>query len=342
MLACTWESILLIEETVDARDLGVHELFSGAEAIAKAHVLLGLTCLGQDKCKDEREDVIQSAGLTLAIWRALRTKKGGVAWAAMDCSTVSWIARGSTGRTKTTPSGHVHMTRVRDANFMIGATTLVLLLRWLRDVRIVGENPINSVLAYVEPLKTLLLHILGTLQRTVTVYLGSYDAPSLKPLWLWSDWDAIHKLKTKRPKKRTNGEPFDKLAARGNKWTNGVKHKLKASQAYTSEFGMAAAKLTRAEQAGAHRTVAQRLQCEHTEPQREWGEVKHILVELFTGLDPLLAEHANFWDVTTARQWPGKAKPDKKRLRRAVLKKQKKGRGATPDATGAHQTEANV
>ena len=198
---------MLIEETVDARDLDAHELFSGAEAITKAHVLLGLTCLGQDKCKDEREDVIQSAGLTLAIWRALRTKKGGVAWAAMDCSTVSWIARGSTGRTKTTPSGHVRMTRVRDANFMIGATTLVLLLCWLRDVRIVGENPINSVLAYVEPLKTLLLHILGTLQRTVTVYLGSYDAPSLKPLWLWSDWDAIHKLKTKIPKKRTNGEP---------------------------------------------------------------------------------------------------------------------------------------
>ena len=76
MLACTWESILLIEETVDARDLDAHELFSGAEAITKAHVLLGLTCLGQDKCKDEREDVIQSAGLTLAIWRALRTKKG--------------------------------------------------------------------------------------------------------------------------------------------------------------------------------------------------------------------------------------------------------------------------
>ena len=163
------------------------------------------------------------------------------------------------------------MTRVRDANFMIGATTLVLLLCWLRDVRIVGENPINSVLAYAEPLKTLLLHILGTLQRTVTVYLGSYDAPSLKPLWLWSDWDAIHKLQTKRPKKRTNGEPFDKLAVRGKKWTNGVKDKLKASQAYTSEFGMAVAKLTRAEQAGAHRTVAQRLQCEQTEPQLEWG-----------------------------------------------------------------------
>ena len=132
-------------------------------------------------------------------------------------------------------------------------------------------NPINSVLAYVEPLKTLLLRILGTLQRTVTVYLGSYDAPSLKPLWLWSDWDAIHKLNTKRPKKRTNGEPFDKLAARGKKWTNGVKDKLKASQAYASEFGMAVAKLTRAEQAGAHRTVAQRLQCEQTEPQLEWG-----------------------------------------------------------------------
>ena len=104
---------------------------------------------------------------------------------------------------------------------------------------------------------------------------------------------------------------------------------------------MAAAKLTRAEQAGAHRTVAQRLQCEQTEPQLERG-AKHILAELFTGLDPLLAEHANFWDVIGACQWPGKAKPDKKRLRRAVLKKQKKGRGATPDATGAHQTEANV
>ena len=77
------------------------------------------------------------------------------------------------------------MTRVRNANLMIGATTLVLLVCWLRGVRIVTEHPLNSILAYVEPFRTLLLYIFGSLQRTVTVYMGSYDAASLKPLWLW-------------------------------------------------------------------------------------------------------------------------------------------------------------
>ena len=102
MLACTWESILLIEETVDARDLDAHELFSGAEAIANAHVLLGLTCLGQDKCKAERHDVIQPVGLTLATWRAMRTKREG--WLGLQ-----WIAarfRGSQEARQDEPKQH--------------------------------------------------------------------------------------------------------------------------------------------------------------------------------------------------------------------------------------------
>ncbi len=100
------------------------------------------------------------------------------------------------------------------------------------------EQPLTSCMPLAKPLATV-LRFCGA-ARTST-WLGAYGGATAKPLQCWHCSPHFASLKRKLPggfKAR-----FSLVMKRGRRFT-GRKGVMKASQAYTSEFGAAVAKCT--------------------------------------------------------------------------------------------------
>ena len=126
----------------------------------------------------------QTKRFYFALIRVFKIKEHGILWNAIECKTLSWIGRSQTGRSVAMPGGDVAKDKVIGANVMVGIMTLFMLIAWLRGVDVAMENPKNSILGQVEPMRTFLHFVTGAWKHTATTYMGAYGGDSQKPLWL--------------------------------------------------------------------------------------------------------------------------------------------------------------
>ena len=103
------------------------------------------------------------------------------------------------------------------------------------------EQPVSSIVEHFPVMKRL-LSLTGAAR--VSTWLGAFDAPSPKPIKLFTTSGWVHRLKRSKPKFGP-GEASSLVVRRGHQIT-GVKQKLKASQTYPKAFGQAAARAKRA------------------------------------------------------------------------------------------------
>lgn len=216
------------------------EMFSGKKAITRATQKLDLRATALDKTysTDPIMDMLTPAGFEHALATVCRVREGGTAWAAPVCSSWVWISRSTSKRTSSNPMGDSSHTFVKEGNILMKHTCAVLLIAWLRGVYVFVEQPCSSLMRLAEPMRSFFI-LIANIQ--VRVCLGSYGGSSPKPIYVYSNNQAVLSLKRKLPSKAK----WDKLAEiTEDGQVNGLSKKLKQSQAYPEKFGEAVAKIT--------------------------------------------------------------------------------------------------
>ena len=104
---------------------------------------------------------------------------------------------------------------------------------WLRGVHTAIENPLTSLFAQVEPAKTILQWIIGG-SLGMKTFLGSFGAPSPKPILLWGSWKGLWALKRSAP--TTDQCPIRLATLKDDGSVQGNKRELEESSAYPNEF----------------------------------------------------------------------------------------------------------
>ena len=150
------------------------ELYAGVAAITRHCILNNVWVVPIDKSYGADNDVNKEEGVHYALTSVLRIRPSPRAflWAAVDCRTYAWIGRSTTGRRAHCPSGDVTQQRIVEANIMLGVTTLLLLIGWLKGVPWGLENPKSSIVALVEPLATFVKWLFGGVKPRMIGYLA--------------------------------------------------------------------------------------------------------------------------------------------------------------------------
>lgn len=222
-----------------ACDLQVVELFAGTYNLCKSCNARGFVAMPFDKRIRAEENILDHYGFQLALQYTLRLQEGGLLWAGVECSTWVFMSRATFLRSAKCPQGDTGNYHVRLANTMAERTALLCHIAAARGCKIVIENPLSSLLWKYEPMATLVQRL--GLQRTLA-HLGSYGAPTAKPVLLYSNWPAAQKLKTERPV--FSGEETVSLVKRNKDGSvTGLRNELKESQEYPAGFTDAVAML---------------------------------------------------------------------------------------------------
>ncbi len=248
----------MIEKHLPQRSLKrvTHQLEFGAgkaEATRQAQdmKLQAIGCDRDDKCIEDgvvvKLNYTDAKGFGQSVRHVLRVVECGTVIFAIQCSSLVFLSRSTSGRDTWRPLGDTTMPFVKDGNSGILHASALCLLCYRRNVRPLVENPSSSILGAVPPFD--LLVNLGILEVLGTTDLGAFQGESKKSLRLWSKEatafarEHLCKKTGQSSKKKTNLVHVKKTAT-GVKVT-GKKDALKQSQAYTPEFGRAISRVTR-------------------------------------------------------------------------------------------------
>ena len=273
-----WTHMDIYDQEAGGRVLEGVELFSGAAQMSWAMINRNIPWMWFDQVHEEdwgREDMTTLQGFHMAMLRVLQIKPGGLCWAALECKTHVWIGRSTTGRSSDFPAGDITQSRIAKANCCVGYTTLLLLLCWLRDVQFIIEQPMNSILVTIEPLRSFILFIQGHLQPVSHTYFAAFGAETAKPISFWGNWWGATHLRRRCPSLQLNGEPLKQLAEKGQRWTNGKTKQLTQSAAYPALFSTLVAELV---QQGPPRDVLSWLGASSSNTKMaSWQEIEMLL-----------------------------------------------------------------
>ena len=221
-----------------SRDLDAVEFFAGTHNLSTSLYNAGMNAMPFDKVISPEQNILTHSGFQLAVQWTLRLREGGLLWAAVECSTWAFLSRSTYSRSKSRPEGDLDHAAVRIANRMAERTVMLCVLAASRGAKIVIENPQSSLLSYLSPMSELCEMVL---KEQTCVWLGSFGAPTAKPVLLWSNWPSVEKLRTERPFFGSSMTQLVTKSASGE--VTGRRKALKDSHAYPARFGDAVAQL---------------------------------------------------------------------------------------------------
>ena len=161
-LGWTLQAALDLPAANKPRRRQVAELWCGVGSIWRAGARRGYEAIGYDKARIPgvtdspgplSEDITTPSGFLNAIHVVLSLVPGGLLWQGTDCSSMGWVNRNNTGRTKSNPHGNLRYRPVRVGNAQATAAAFLYALACLRSVLCVTENPCNTFLFKLDPWK---------------------------------------------------------------------------------------------------------------------------------------------------------------------------------------------
>jgi hypothetical protein len=127
------------------RDLDFLELFAGCGRLTQAFRQFGWSSYGVDYIYDKvNHDARTPVGQAHIVKSSLRVRSWGMFSASPVCSTMVWMSRAHTQRSKENPEGDVTRKDVRDGNAMSEFVTFIFELLGLRLVWWLCEQPVSS------------------------------------------------------------------------------------------------------------------------------------------------------------------------------------------------------
>ena len=172
-------------------------------------------------------------------------------WLAKACSAWGWMCRSSSERSTARPLGNTDSACVRAANAMVSRSAILILLCCAKYVLFGLEQPASSIMILHHRMQQIVklakkFPDIITFQELHT-YMGAFRAPTAKPTRLYLSTELGSGLKRSLPKgfRREEGsQTATKECVTGNDGrkrfrVNGCLKNLKASQAYTQDFGRA-------------------------------------------------------------------------------------------------------
>ena len=223
------------------------EYCAGAGFLTLGHIHMGLRTSRLDKHYCQEHDCLSPGGLRLWLDELSMIDTDGLVWLALQCSSFSGVCRGQSMRDRSNNyEGDTSRSFVRYGNDLTMRGALLYFISWLTESKPVLEQPVCSVMPCTKPMKLVLDFSCAT--RTVT-WLGAFGAETQKPLQLiHTDSNPIsyQQLRRARPESMTESltVAHPKKLGKKRQQFSGRKIKMKASEAYPYEFGLAVAKIT--------------------------------------------------------------------------------------------------
>ena len=219
-----------------APDLHRVEFYSGQAANTKGVERQGLAAVGYDKSYNPiRQDILTDNGLKAAIRLLARLKPGGAVWAAPKCSSWVFLCTSNSRRSKLNPNGNTSLPFVAEGNEIAKrAVALLLVAVTMLHTFVYIEQPVSSLMPHAEPLKSF---IAEHLPYCIATPLGSFGAPTQKPIRVWINNPQVTKLKRKTQLHK------ERLTVVSHGSVAGRKRDLQESQAYPTDFGLEYGKL---------------------------------------------------------------------------------------------------
>ena len=118
------------------------------------------------------------------VSNTFHSEDGGLLWAAPCCKIFSFMSSSVHCRTKVNPNGDLGNPKVRQGNEFAKLTATILRLAAIRGARIAVENPRNSAVFQLKPMKKCLKMVKA---NPVLVWLGAYGCEIPKPLHIWGN-----------------------------------------------------------------------------------------------------------------------------------------------------------
>ena len=223
------------------------ETFSGFGAITFGMISkLDAHAVQFDIKHDNSHDCTSKDGITLWLQAIQFAKKRCLLWMGTKCS--SFVAISSSKHKRKADNAYFGDTSkafVRLGNGLMAVSSLLFFLGGLLDLVPVVEQPVSSCLPKIAPMRTVLTF--GNACST-TVWLGTFGAPSPKPVKLWGSSPQFQALRRPKPDKE-NSEPSNSnailtqkgISKKTGRATFSGKPNLTASEEYPFAFGLAVA-----------------------------------------------------------------------------------------------------
>ena len=219
------------------------EYWAGSAIIAKIHAReTGGAVVALDKSFHESQDCLTALGRRLWLDTLAASAHNSINWMGTQCSSFTFLLRSQSGRRRSNGwLGDETQPFVRDGNGQMLVTSLLYFLSWLVGNSPILEQPACSVLPKIQPLRMVLAF---TRSYKTHTWLGSFNAPSKKPLQIWHVSPVFQGLKRARPTD-TKAPLTRMLIEGGRRKVYGNKKAMKESQAYPEEFAIEVAQLTK-------------------------------------------------------------------------------------------------
>ena len=226
------------------------EFFSGVGLLTLAHVELNLRCARFDILYGEAHDCLKSDGARAYLDALAYTTDKGLCWFGTQCSSFLGLCRGQSNRRESNGwVGDELRPFVSKGNGMMRLTSLCFFIAWATGATPSLEQPTESSLCRVRPMRTV-LEFIPNVRRTTT-WLGAFGSPSPKPIQVWHCNEKFVALKQRRPDSvKMSVRLCTEHKREGKRKYSGNKKLLRDSAAYPRDFGRAVARATYADAHG--------------------------------------------------------------------------------------------
>lgn len=227
----------------------VLECWSGSGSLTKECIRAGWRCHRLDIKHTSQHDCSTGQGLRLWLLTLCHVRRGGLLWCGTQCSSFLRMCMSKSNRRPCNGYyGDESRPFVVEGNRQMQVASLMIFVGWVLGLEFVLEQPVQSVLPLIEPLRGVLTFV-GAVQ--VKTFLGHEDfgGDSVKPLQLWAANDKFAALARKQTRRKQplcqhRVQPQVRLVTRlpGNKF-RGNPDALKSSQVYPERFCSEVARL---------------------------------------------------------------------------------------------------
>ena len=228
-------------------DLDAVEFFAGAQAWTYRMRSEGFSVLPYDLAINAEMNMCSCFGLALATYLACKVKRGGICFFAPVCSSWTFMARSSSGRSLVDAIGDTSRAFVANGNLMATRCLALILLLQSRGVSWCIEQPSSSIL-HMLPRFQSLLRSGQIVAWTLRFNMEDFGGDTKKPTVLYASADWFGKLtawKVDAPVRNGVNLVTSYVDKLGKKRCTGNSN-LKLSQHYPRQFGEAFAKMFKA------------------------------------------------------------------------------------------------
>ena len=215
------------------------EYWAGSGALTKEFIRVGQRCFRLDKAYSNHHSCSTAEGLRLWLVTLCSVRRGGLIWCGTQCSSFLRMCMSRSKRTaENAYLGDTSRAFVVEGNRQMVVLSIIAFVALLVGVDFILEQPTQSLLPCMEPLKSTLAFIGAT--RTVT-WLGEFGAESPKPLQLLHSSSKYAALARTRP--RPSEEKISLVEKLPGGKFRGKPDALKKSQVYPERFAAAVVRI---------------------------------------------------------------------------------------------------